>query len=184
MLIENPPIGPCPECWMNGRGRTPEEARAKSRVLVDGIRCLHCYKCGQRAGTIPRPPQKVRVKQPPKPRPKSPGFLQRRAEEEALAQALESIEKGTHFLSLAASKLGWPLNKTRLVYGRLYDRGHRRSVSGNLAVLALLEAGPRTLSELKEMSGLCDESIYAALRELGPRLTVSRMGRKRLYRLD
>lgn len=101
-----------------------------------------------------------------------------------MSQAIAGLDKGTHFLSLAAEALGWPLDFTRHVYGRLYDRGLRRQkvIGGN--VLALLKESPRTFQQLKKLTGMSDSGVSVALKKLGDRVVVTRNGRSRLYTLS
>jgi hypothetical protein len=176
-------IGKCPDCFMNG---APVEALHRLKKLVDGVRCGPCRRIAIREGRLPKPPKPPKPIKPKSPRPKSEGYMKRRAEEDSLRQVLAGLYKGTHFLRDAARALGWSLEQTQHVYGRLYDRGHRRRPAKTGSVAALLEKSPRSFEELKSLTGLTDGGVYAALKALGDRLTVARDEfdkRKRVYKL-
>jgi hypothetical protein len=166
-------IGLCPSCYWRGASI---ETLNTPRKLVDGIVCGPCYRQAHPPAPKVRV-KKVRVKE------ESPGKKARRAEEEELSRVISQIDKGTHFLEMAAAQLNWDLARVKLVYLRYYRKGNRRGKVLGANIETVLKDGPATLAQIKERTGLKDSSVHAGIAKLGDLISVTRNGRTRLYSL-
>lgn len=158
-------IGHCPNCYWRGASA---DILNTPRKLVDGILCGPCYR-------LAHPVKRVS--------PEADGKKARRSEEELLKNTICQIDKGTHFLEEAASRLNWDLAKTKKVYYRQYRKGNRRCKEQGANIMTVLKEGPATFAQIKERTGLKDSSVYAGLAKLGDLISVTRQGPIRLYSL-
>jgi len=158
-------IGLCPNCYWRGAST---EILNTPRKLVDGIVCGPCYRQAH--------PAKRKYTE-------AEGKKTRRSEEQELKEVIDQIDKGTHFLEMAAAKLDWDLAKVKKVYYRQYRKGNHRCKEQGANIMTVLKEGPATFAQIKERTGLKDSSIYAGIAKLGDLISVTRQGPTRLYSL-